>query len=297
VTDSCAIDATLVVELIATQFPEWAHLPIRPVLPGGWDNRTFRLGDDMSVRLPSAHAYAGQVEKEQLWLPRLAPHIPIPIPTPLALGRPSAGYPWAWSIYRWLDGENAAASGVSDTDRFAVELAEFLVALHHIDVSGAPEPGPHNFFRGGPLTTYDQQTRDALAHLAGTIDGHAARALWQAALDATWQKPPVWLHGDISASNLLVRDDRLGAVIDFGCAAVGDPACDLAITWTFFSGASRETFREAVGLDTATWARARGWALWKALITLAGFTSAQADAIALSRRVIDALLAEHRSTV
>lgn len=289
------IDAALVQRLIAAQCPQWAHLPVRPVVPGGWDNRTFHLGDGMTVRLPSAAAYVGQVEKEHHWLPRLAPQLPLPIPVPLAMGRPGEGYPWPWSVYRWLDGEITAAERVPDLPRFAADLAGFLVALQRADAAGGPPPGRHNFFRGASPSVYDAETRQALAALDGQIDTGAAAAVWQAALAATWDGQPVWFHGDIAVGNLLVRDGRLAAVIDFGTSGVGDPACDLAITWTFLTGDGREAFRRALPFDPGTWARGRAWALWKALIVAAQRpgTTPDPQEIARSRRVIDAVLEDH----
>jgi aminoglycoside phosphotransferase (APT) family kinase protein len=139
--DEVQIDASLVSRLVATQFPQWAHLPIRPVAFGGWDNRTFHLGAQMTVRLPSAAAYSLQVEKEQRWLPRLAPHLPLPIPVPLAMGQPAAGYPWHWSVYRWLDGEIATIERIADLGQFAINLAQFLIALYRIDPTGDHRPG------------------------------------------------------------------------------------------------------------------------------------------------------------
>lgn len=263
------IDAALVRRLVAAQFPEWAALPIAPVTPGGWDNRTFRLGDALSVRLPSAAHYAAQVEKEQRWLPRLAPALPLPIPAPVARGIPGEGFPWPWSVVRWLDGDDAASARVGDLAQLASTLGGFLAALQSIDAAGGPPPGPHNFWRGGPLSVYEREARDAIRKLAGEIDDDAANAVLDAALASTWRGAPVWVHGDVAASNLLVHDGRLAAVIDFGCMGVGDPACDLAIAWTFFSGESRAAFHAALPLDAATWARGRGWALWKAAITLA----------------------------
>ena len=285
--DRFAVDAPLVARLIAAQFPRWAGLPVRPVEPGGWDNRTFRLGDDLSVRLPSAEPYAGQVAKEHRWLPRLAPLLPLPIPVPLALGRPDEGYPWPWSVYRWLDGEPAAPERIADPRRFATELARFLAALQRIDPAGGPPPGPHNFFRGGPLTVYDAETRRAIAALRDGIDAEAATATWEAALRAPWPGPPVWVHGDVAAGNLLLRHGRLSAVIDFGCTGVGDPACDTTIAWTLLSGESRAAFRAALPLDRATWARGRGWALWKALITLAAHRDTDPATAGAARRVVD----------
>jgi aminoglycoside phosphotransferase (APT) family kinase protein len=146
------IDADLAARLVAAQFPQWADLPVWPVALGGWDNRTFHLGDQMTVRLPSATRYAAQVEKEHRWLPRLAPQLPLQIPVPLAMGAPALGYPWAWSVYQWVEGETAAAP-VADLSGLAVALGRFLVALQAIDARDGPAPGAHNFHRGGPLAT------------------------------------------------------------------------------------------------------------------------------------------------
>jgi aminoglycoside phosphotransferase (APT) family kinase protein len=209
------------------------------------------------------------------------------------MGQPAAGYPWHWSIYRWLDGEIATSERIADLPQFARDLAQFLVALYQIDPTGGPPPGPHNFFRGGSLTVYDGETRQAIAALDGAIDTGAATAVWEAALAATWRDPPVWVHGDVAAGNLLVENGRLSAVIDFGSSGVGDPACDLAIAWTLFAGESRETFRAALPVDDATWARGRGWTLWKALITLAALPGTNALAARTSRLIIDDVIADH----
>lgn len=292
--DKVCIDVTLVRALVAAQFPRWANLPIGPVEHGGWDNRTFHLGADMTVRLPSAAAYAFQVEKEQRWLPRLAPQLPLPIPVPLATGRPGEGYPWHWSVYRWIDGETAATAWIADLTVFATSLTRFLVALQHADAAAGPPPGPRNFWRGGPLSVYDGETRQAIAALDGKIDAGAAIAVWEDALAAEWHGAPVWVHGDIAAGNLLVEDGRLSAVIDFGSSAVGDPACDLAIAWTLFEGESRGAFRGGLPLDAGTWARGRGWTLWKALITLAALPGTNPRAARESRQVIEEVLADHR---
>jgi aminoglycoside phosphotransferase (APT) family kinase protein len=286
------IDAALVRRLIAAQFPEWASLSIRPVIPGGWDNRTFHLGDEMTARLPSAASYALQVEKEQQWLPKLAPLLPLPIPVALAQGRPGEGYPWPWSVYRWLDGETATDERIGDLEEFAAAVAGFLVALQRIDAVDGPPPGQHNFWRGGPLTVYDGETRAALAALEGEVDTVAAAEVWETALAAEWCGEPVWFHGDIAWGNLLVRDGRLAAIIDFGTSGVGDPSCDLAIAWTLFAGGSREAFRDSLRLDDATWARGRGWTLWKALITVVA--NSNPVEVLKSRGIIDEVLADHR---
>ena len=284
-----AIDEQLARRLIDAQFPHWRDLPIAPVAAGGVDNRTFRLGDDLSVRLPSADWYALQVEKEQRWLPVLAPLLPLPIPEPVAHGRPGAGYPYAWSVYRWLAGETASRARVADLAVFATDLAAFLVALARAPAAGGPGPGPHNFHRGGPLAYYQAEALEAIDALDGEIDAAAARACWHDAMTATWEGEPVWFHGDVAAGNLLVRDGRLAAVIDFGTSGVGDPACDVVIAWTLLDGPGRAAFRRTLAIDDATWARGRGWALWKALITVAG----GGEWVREARPVIDRVLADH----
>lgn len=290
--DKVDIGVALVARLVATQFPRWAHLPITPVSSGGWDNRTFHLGEQMTVRLPSAEQYALQVEKEHRWLPKLAPLLPLPIPFPLAMGAPGEGYEWPWSIYRWLDGEIATHPLIEDLAQFAASLAEFLTCLQRVDASDGPPPGRHNFFRGGPLTVYDGETRQAISVLGDRIDATAAVAIWETALAADWRGTPVWFHGDVSPGNLLVDEGRLTAVIDFGTSGVGDPACDLAIAWTFFHDESRRTFREAMPGDEAMWARGRGWTLWKALIVLAALPGTNSAEARNAQRVLNEVIAD-----
>jgi aminoglycoside phosphotransferase (APT) family kinase protein len=287
------IDAGLVKRLVASQFPQWTDLAVTPVDVDGWDNRTYRLGESMTVRLPTHESYAAAIDKEHRWLPVLAPLLPVPIPVLLAKGEPGHGYPFRWSIRRWLHGQTASSDTVSDLPGLATSVAEFILALQHIDATGGPQAGAHSFHRGASLTHYDDETRRCLAELHGRLDTDSASAVWDAALAATSGGPPVWFHGDIASGNLLVRDGRLAAVIDFGTSGVGDPACDLVIAWTLFSGDSRKAFRNTVGQDAATWARARGWALWKALITVAWNTDINEQA--RSATVIDDVVAD-RST-
>ncbi len=290
------IDVTLVQRLLATQFPQWASLPVVPAEPQGWDNRTFRVGSDLAVRLPSAEGYRAQVDKEQRWLPFLAAQVPLPIPVPRARGGPGAGYPLSWSIHGWLAGAPAVTTQLNKPSEVARSLARFLVALQQVDHAGGPPPGPQCFWRGGSLMTYDAETRRTIDVLGDVVDGPAATAVWDAALAARWDGRPVWFHGDISPGNLLLRDDDLGAVIDFGCCGVGDPACDVTIAWTLFSGKSREAFRAGLPLDAATWARGRGWALWKALITLAAHRTTNPALAEASSHVVGEVLAEHATT-
>ena len=289
------ITPELVSRLVATQFPQWADLPVRPVDADGWDNATFRLGECMSVRLPSSQAYVEQVEKEQRWLPVLAPRLPLPIPEPLAKGKPGCGFPRPWSVYRWIDGQTAETGTVADMPGFAADLAGFLAALYQVDPSGGPLPGTHNFFRGGSPAYYDAETRAALAALHGHIDTGLAAEVWEAALAARWDGQPVWFHGDAQPGNLLLGPSgRLSAVIDFGTCGIGDPACDTTIAWTFLSGESQRVFRQQLPVDEATWTRGRGWGIWKAMIVLVRELDTDPGQAEFTTSVIEKIIADHR---
>jgi aminoglycoside phosphotransferase (APT) family kinase protein len=285
-------DVTLVGRLLAAQFPQWAGLPIEPVLSAGTDYAICRLGDDLAVRLPRVASAIGQVEKEHRWLPRLAPYLPLAIPVPLAIGSPGEGYPWHWSICRWLEGESATIERIVDPWLAATELAKFITTMEWIDPTGGPPAGQHNFGRGEPLAQRDSRTREAIRALDGMFDTEAVTAAWDAALDApAWHSRPVWIHGDVSPGNLLVVQGRLSAVIDFGCLGVGDPACDLMIAWTLFSGESREAFHAALSVDDATWARGRGWALSWALIFIPYYLHTNPAGIRIASHTIVEILA------
>ncbi|GAA3125568.1 aminoglycoside phosphotransferase family protein [Streptosporangium carneum] len=266
--DEVSIDAPLVRRLLAAQFPRWADLPLSPVPLSGMDNATFRLGEDMSVRLPRYPRWVGQVEREHRWLPRLAPHLPLPVPEPLAMGEPAEGYPFPWSVYRWLEGETATADRLADPVQAATDLAGFVTALRRIDPTGGPGPEWSNAFRGVPMgderdsLATEARVRPKIAALKGVIDTDAVTAVWEAALAApAWDGPPVWIHGDLAPGNLLAADGRLSAVIDFGTLAVGDPAVDLLPAWKLLPAEARNVFRAALDVDDATWARGRGWGL------------------------------------
>ena len=261
------IDVALVRALISSQFPHWAHLPLAPVVPGGVDHRTFRLGDRLLVRLPSAEGYAVQVDKEQRWLPVLRRALAVPIPAPVGRGVPEHGYPFGWSVYRWLAGRTVLDGAAIDLTAVASEIGAFLRDLQALDATDGPGPGLHTGYRGGPVGWYDDETRHAITALADLIDPARATDIWERALATPYDGPGVWFHGDVAPGNLLLRGGRLGAVIDFGCAGVGDPACDLVIAWTLLDRRSRAVFRDTLAPDADCWARGRGWALWKALIT------------------------------
>lgn len=290
--DELDTDVALVRRLLAAQFPQWADLPLERVPSAGTDNALYRLGEEMVVRMPRIHWAVGQVEMEHRWLPRLAPHLPLAVPVPLALGKPADGYPWQWSVCPWLEGENPSLEQLADPCEAARDLAGFIAALQRIDTAGAPPSG-----RGEPLAARDQYTRDAIAALHGVLDTDALTAAWEADLSApAWERRPVWIHGDIAPGNLLAVDGRLRAVIDWE-PGLGDPAVELIVAWNLLAGESREVFREEVGVDDATWTRGRGWALSIALIQLPYYLDTNPVMVAGARHVIAEVLADHASGV
>jgi aminoglycoside phosphotransferase (APT) family kinase protein len=245
------------------------------------------------VRLPRLERAAGQVAKELRWLPVLAPLLPLAVPVPRGRGRPAWSYPWDWSVHPWLDGDNATIERLADPCEAARTLAQFVVALQRIDAAEGPPCGAHNEFRGVPLARRDALVHEAIGSLADLIDARAVRVAWQTALQTPeWRGPPVWLHGDIHAGNLLARRGRISAVIDFGLLGVGDPACDLMVAWNLLGVDARKVFRAASGVDDATWARARGWTLSVALIALAYYLDTNPALAAMSQRAIDEVLAD-----
>lgn len=251
----------------------------------------------MSIRLPSAERYASQVEKENLWLPFLEQHIQLPISVPIAKGKPNEDFPWSWSVCKWIRGEVASRDNIKSMKCFAKDLAKFLKELQSIDSSGGPLAGEHNFYRGGSLSVYDEETRMTVKKIQNVFNESESVFLdiWNKALETHWTKEPVWVHGDIAPGNLLVdAKGKLCAVIDFGILGVGDPACDLAMAWTFFDHESRQVFKESLDLDEDTWDRARGWALWKTLITFAQFQNDDSEISMEMKRIIDIIICEYK---
>jgi aminoglycoside phosphotransferase (APT) family kinase protein len=270
--DEVHVDVAVVRRLVK-QFPEWAGLPIQEVAPWGTDNAVYRLGDDKVVRLPRTPRTSRTLEMERYWLTRLGPQLPLAAPVPLAEGEPSGGYPFTWSVYRWLPGEPATPDRIADPIQLAIDLARFISALQRIDTSGGPPPGEVNVFRGEPLARRDSATRAAIASLRAELDAAVLTAEWDEALATPeWEGPPVWLHGDLDSRNLLAHDGRLSAVIDFGTLSVGDPACDVMAAWKLLSADGRRAFRRALAVDEATWIRARGWAISQSVSALAYYT-------------------------
>jgi aminoglycoside phosphotransferase (APT) family kinase protein len=252
----------------------------------------YRLGDDMVVRLPLVRGGADDVSMEQQWLPRLAPHLPIRIPEVLGAGKPAEGYPWPWSVYRWLDGEHPEAGELSEPVLLAEELAAFVAAMRSLTLPAAPRA-----YRGGPVASLDAETRAAIEELRGIpqedVDCDAVTAVWEQALRAPdWDGPPVWLHADLMPGNLLVDGGRLASVIDFGCMGVGDPACDLFPAWNLLPADAREVFHEALDVDEPTWIRGRGRTLSQALIALPYYRKTNPAMAHNARHVIRAVLDE-----
>ncbi|NKI40949.1 aminoglycoside phosphotransferase family protein [Streptomyces physcomitrii] len=286
------LDEALVRRLIAGRFPRWAGLPVERVPSGGTVNAMFRLGPDLVVRLPLRADGAEDVLREQEWLPRLAPLLPVAVPEVVDAGEPAEGYPWPWSVHRWLPGRHPGTGAPGGAVQLAHELGEFVAAMRRVELPGAPAA-----YRGGPLASLDGETRAAIEALRGLpeegVDRAAVTAVWQEALRAPGPAgEPVWLHADLMPGNLLVADGRLTAVIDFGCAGRGDPACDLFPAWNLLPAGAREVFRETLGADEATWVRGRARTLSQALISLPHHRTGNPAMAENARHVIRAVLAE-----
>lgn len=257
------IDERLVRRLLAEQFPAWGSLPLRRVAPSGTDHAIFRLGDELSVRLPRIDGPLAPGGKEIVWLPKLAPLLPVDLPVPVAQGRPGEGYPWFWEIHSWVDGQTVPIESI-DVIQAATDLCGLIEALQRVSPAGAP-PG-----RGIPLADRDPGVRYWLSRFAGDP---TVTAVWERALAAPpWDGPPVWHHGDLDARNWLIRGGRISAVIDWSLMGVGDPACDLMVAWKLHSPAARDVFCDVMPADDATWERARGWVVSQAVAILAYYT-------------------------
>ncbi|MBB3111899.1 aminoglycoside phosphotransferase (APT) family kinase protein [Paenibacillus phyllosphaerae] len=283
----------LVRRLIDRQFPQWSHFTLTPVPKSGHDNRTYRLGSELTVRLPSHERYAAAVEKESAWLPVLGPQLSLPIPVPVAKGEATDDYPLPWSINRWIDGDTVTRANIRDANEFAEDLAAFLKELESIDARGGVPAGVQNFHRGGNLAVYDPDTRSIIETLSGVYDQALLTEIWELSLATRYQSAPLWLHGDVAVGNLLVKEGRLCGVIDFGTMGVGDPSSDLVMAWNFFDDDSRRRFLAGMNFDEDTVHRARGWALWKALITFA-WNDPGTEAANWGRQVIEVIIEDFK---
>ena len=288
--DEVDIDAALVSRLVSTQFPRWSGLPVAVVAESGTDNVTFRLGMDLSVRLPRTHATSGQIDVDRVWLPRLGPHLPVAVPQPVAVGEPGEGYPFQWGVYPWLEGAPLDFDTLSDPVRVAVDLAEFVTSLQALDTTGAPVPSDDPLDRGTPLAPRDPLFREAVWQLRDQYDSGLLLDAWEASLAADdFVGPPVWIHGDLLPGNLLVHRQRLHAVIDFATVRAADPAGELLAAWYVFQGESRRAFRDALGADERMWVRARGWALSLEIMASAYYRTRNPDSGEPSSVVTDIL--------
>ncbi|MDA0162987.1 aminoglycoside phosphotransferase family protein [Solirubrobacter ginsenosidimutans] len=282
------IDTALVTRLVAAQFPALADRPVQAVRSTGTVNAIYRLGDDLYARLPRVAKWAADLEREWEWLPRLAPLLPLAVPTPVWQGRAGDAYPFSWAIYAWIDGDPYAEALVDDPCAVADALADFVAALRRIEpVSGAPRGGRR------PLRELDAMTRDAIAAAARDVDATAATAAWERALEApVWDGTPVWIHGDLLPPNLLVRDGGLAAAIDFGGAGVGDPATDVIPAWSVFGPAARTRYRAGLKVGDGTWERARGIALHQAAMIVPYYRESNSAFTAMAVRTIQQLLSD-----
>jgi aminoglycoside phosphotransferase (APT) family kinase protein len=281
------IDAALVERLIAEQFPRWADLPIRAVRSTGTVNAIYRLGGHLCARLPRVEEWTQDLEKEWRWLPKLAPHLSLRVPEPIGKGHPTSSYPFSWAVYGWIDGRPYSDDLVDDEQQAARDLARFVAELRRIDPAGAPPSGRR------PLRELDAVTRAAIEAARGVIDGDAATAAWERALEApAWKGTPMWIHADLLRPNVLVRDGQLRAVIDFGGTGVGDPAADAIAAWSVFGRTGRRAFRDALDVDDGTWNRARGFALHQAALIIPYYGRTNPVFVSLARRTVAEVLAD-----
>jgi aminoglycoside phosphotransferase (APT) family kinase protein len=281
------IDISLVRRLLREQFPHLSQYSLTAVRSTGTVNEIYRLGDELCVRLPRLEAWAESMDNEWSWLPKLAPHLSLRIPQPIARGEPAGGYPCPWAIYRWIEGIPYQDDLICDERQAAQDLAHFILELRGVDSQGAPHGGRP------PLAELDAETSIAIESSRGAIDTETASAAWRRCLEApAWDGKPVWIHGDLLKSNLLLQDGRLNAVIDFGEAGIGDPAADVVPAWSVFNKAGRETFRQVLDVDDAAWSRARGYALHQALMIIPYYPDTNPEFVTMAKRTVEEILTE-----
>ena len=280
------INIALVRRLMREQFPALADREISLVRSTGTVNAMFRLGTDLCVRLPRLERWAAGIENEWAWLPELALHISLHIPKPIVMGKPGQGFPCSWAVYEWIKGEPYQEDLINDERQTAADLVNFILELRSADQQGAPRGGRR------PLWELDADTRSAIEASHGMIDTEAASAAWARSLESPpWDGEPVWIHGDLLKSNLLVQDGRLCAVIDFGGVGIGDPAMDVVPAWSVFNTAGREVFRQGLDVNDDTWSRARGYALHQAVMIIPYYAKTNPAFVAMAKRTVNEVLA------
>lgn len=285
--DELYIDTALVQRLLSEQFPDLADRPLTLIRSTGTVNAVFRLGDDRCVRLPRVAEWANGIEEEWRWLPKLAPHLSLRIPKPLARGTPTEAYPYPWAIYDWIEGTPYQEELVRDEAQVVRALANFILELRTVEMTGAPKGGRR------PLRELDEVTRSAIVAARSVIDVDAVTAAWDRSLAADpWDGKPVWIHADLLRSNLLLQEGRLYGVIDFGSVGIGDPAMDVVPAWSVFNPVGRAVFRQALQVDDETWARARGYALHQALLIIPYYPETNPEFVTMAKRTIGEVLSD-----
>jgi aminoglycoside phosphotransferase (APT) family kinase protein len=297
--DEIAVPDALVRRLVESQFPRWRSLPLRRLPPVGTDNQLFRLGDELVVRMPRIPGAAGSATLEMQWLPRIAGRLPLDVPAPVALGEPAEGYPFAWTVVPWLEGSTISGRHLGDAEdnvdweELAVDVAEFLVALRAVDATGGPAKPPGA--RGSDLADVDDWVRTWTARAGDRVDGAGVLAAWEESLAApVWDGDPAWVHCDVHEGNVLCRDGRVTAVIDWGGLGTGDPAIELNAAWGFLPPHAVGTYRDALGLDDAAWLRGRGAALAPSISGLVYYEHTAPRLAELGRRTVERVLADAR---
>ncbi|MFB6817249.1 aminoglycoside phosphotransferase family protein [Streptomyces sp. NPDC056347] len=293
------VDEALVRSLLAAQRPEWSGLPLSRA-GAGTDNTMYRLGDDLLVRLPRTAEHERAVLKEREWLPRLAHHLSRTVPEPVHAGTPTGDFPLVWSVYRWIDGAEAGPDTVHDWAAFGTDLAAVVRELHGIGLMGATRAGDLSWYRGGGLGPCDEWvTRcldDCRAAVGSELDVDALQRLWRDGLALPGSSgPEVWLHGDLKPTNLLVRDGRLHAVIDFGGLSVGLPDAEHSTVWDLPPQA-RRAYRDALDLDDPAWIRARAWAVAVGVSGISYYRDTFPAFVAECRARLRAILADDTAT-
>lgn len=278
-------DAALVRRLVAARFPQWAGLPIRRLTTHGTDNAMYRLGADMVVRMPKIDWAVDGIAREQRWLPLLNPYLPVSIPEPLAAVEPMDDYPYPWSVTTWVPGHNPVVGAISDPHGLARDIAAFIRAMQQVDLPDGPPTGK-------TLRERDPQVRSDIDALRDEIDADAVTAIWEEALALPEADEAVWAHADVAPGNLLIVDGRLTGVIDFTGVGIGDPSIDMQVAWNLLPPEARPTLRDALGVDDATWLRARARALAQALVQLPYYKETNIPLAKNARHVIRQVLTE-----
>jgi len=290
--DEVAIETSVVRGLLADQLLGSDHLALTEVKSSGTDNAIYRLGRHLGVRLPRIPGALAQIHQEHRWLERIAPHLSAALPLPLVKGAPGRGYPFSWLLFRWIDGEDMTQTEGADSCALARSIATFVRELESVDPTGAPLAQR----RGANLARYDEITRAALEQVRDLIDIGRAMTAWDDALSAQpWPGAAVWLHGDLLPGNIVVRDDQVVGIIDWGAAGVGDPACDAMVGWSMPPEA-RTVFFGELGFDAATLARARGWVIHQAALFIPYYTQTLPEATAWATQRLAAAVADEVSS-